>query len=48
MRCINAIGSMGKCAKPAICFLQERLEDPDPAVRTAAKAAIKKIETAKE
>jgi HEAT repeat protein len=48
VRCIDAITSLGKCAKPAVCFLQERLDDPDPAVRAAAKAAIKKIETAKE
>jgi hypothetical protein len=48
VRCIKAIGNMGKCASPSICYLQGRFTDPDPKVREAAQAAIRIIEMVRE
>jgi hypothetical protein len=48
VRCIRAIGDMGKCATSSICYLEVELKDPDPKVRAAAKEAIRRIEMGKE
>ena len=45
---VSAFGMFGKAAKPALPVLEERLSDPDEAVRGAATIAVRSIKTGEE